>query len=132
MIGSQVYIPALTVIVYVVQFFTGFFIPVEFQMGILYGINLVARMALGRDLFSGQIKPAVLKKFDINNESFRGKKIYTSKTFWLLIIGFASLGVNAVIHIWGVDFNLLKYTVPALGVITMIIGAITKRPVELK
>lgn len=120
----------MTVLVYVIQFFTGFFIPVEFQVGILYFVNLLARMALGRNLISGELKPAVLKRFE--GKELQAKKIYLSKTFWLLVLGFLSLMVNGIMHIWGIDCDLLKYTVPALGVIGTIIGAITKNPVELK
>lgn len=130
MITSQTILPAMTVVVYTVQFFTGFFIPAELQMGILYLINLFARMAFGRDIISGEIKPAVLKRFA--EGEFQAKKIYLSKTFWLLMLGFLAIMANGIMHIWGVQFDLLRYTVPALGVITFIVGAITKHPVELK
>ncbi len=130
MVTSQTVIPVMTMLVYIVQFFTGFFIPIEIQVGILYVINLFARMAFGRSLISGELKPAVLKRFEAGE--LQAKKIYLSKTFWIIVVGFLSIMVNGILHIWGINFELLTYTVPVLGVISVIIGAITKEPVELK
>lgn len=130
MITSQTVLPVMTVGVYTIQFFTGFFIPAEIQVGLLYVVNLLARMALGRELITGELKPVVAKRFAVGE--FQAKKIYLSKTFWLMVLGILFLMVNTIIHIWGINFDLLRYTVPALGVVSFIVGLITKHPVELK
>lgn len=130
MISSQTVLPVMTVGVYTIQFFTGFFIPAEIQVGFLYLINLLARMALGRELITGELKPAVLKRFAAGE--FQIKKVYLTKTFRVLAIGGLVLIVNAIIHKLGIQFDLLRYSVPTLGVINLIIGIVTKHPVELK
>lgn len=122
-----VLIPAFTMIIFVVQFFTGYFIEPETQVFILYTLNMIARTLTGREIFTGKIDPVVLQKYDVPT-----KKLYESRMFWVLLIGLISAAVQFAGKIWGFDIEIVKYSAPVLSAIALFIGFVTKKPVVLK
>lgn len=123
---SQVILPVLTLAIFTVQFFTGFFVPAEIQVAVLYLINMVSRMAVGRDIF-GDIKPIVAQKYNIQT-----KKLTQTKTFWVLVIGLVAVAAQVIGSRWGLQIDIMKYSVPILSIIGFVVGLITRQPVEFK
>lgn len=123
---SQVLLPVFTLVIFVVQFQTGFFIPAEFQIGALYLINMISRMAVGRDIF-GTVKPIVENRYN-----FTTKKLTETKTFWALVIGTLAIGVQIAGKAFGFELDIMKYSVPILSGIGFIVGLITHQPVTFK
>jgi hypothetical protein len=114
----------LALCVFVVQFFTGFFIPPEAQVVLLTVFDVIWRFFKGRSLFTGEISPVVKEAYQFKPV----KKIWFSKMFWVCVIGMLGAGAQALFG-WVIE---PKYYLTIVSFVATAISAVTKRPVALE
>lgn len=108
-------------IILLIQFCFGFFIPPEAQVLVLSVASGIFRTMVGRELFSGKIKPVVTTAYD-----FTAKVFWKSKLFWGAVV--ATIGALLQWKFgWVLDPKL--YSVIVSAILTLI-AKVTRQPVK--
>lgn len=106
--------------VLIVQAFTGFVVPVQYQVYAMIGINTLLRLVTHQPIEWGDLSGA------FTQQQVTGKSVWTSKALWV-----QALALVAIIVQTFTGFIIPpEYQAYALTAISVLLRLVTKQPIE--